>query len=990
MDPPRPLVGRTAEQAHLRGALDRAVAGEPTATLLHGEPGIGKTTLLRDMVDQATARGFHVLFGQCLRFGAEVTTHLPFTQAFDRWARGVGSETVDRVFPGAASGRGSPHSLGHTLGLAAETGSQGMLFRLSGAVDQLADDGPTLVVVDDLQWADPSSLDVLSFIVAGLHRSQHLVLALAYRDTELGDGHPLHSWLADLRRVKGIARFQLSRLSFSETEQLVVGLSGVPFDLAMSERVFARSEGNPYLSELMAEGGGDADGRQGGLAQALLASWHRLGPTARAVTQLVSVAGRPVAFRVLQDLAVRRGLAGEDVAAAVSESVGEGITILQGHGDVWFRHPLLAEVIVTTLLPWQLPEVHRAFAAVWEEAEDVSDDERATHLALHYRAAGDAEPAFRWALRAADAALRLRAISEEATHLATAAELVEAVPAEARPATPELLTRAGRCLIAAGRPALALELYARALSAVDPQEEPLRACRVLMALNFALGTNVTGTASASVSDFQRAVALTELFPHSRERVLALAHLANFEVFEGIDSGMHHAEEAVRLAEELGEDDALAWALVVRAQTRWGTRAGVVDAERAWARARAVDDTELLIRVSVNVCNSYESVGQLAASAALSREVHALMRERGSAQGISCTGARAALTLVQLGRWDEARSVIRETLALRLDTRWGAAARCGAAVLSALEGDVAAAEAHLSRAKELMPVSSMGDEFNLCEMIVAIELGRPRRALELVERWMTPWVALDPAAADQLLQLAARAAADLAEGAEGASDAPGPTAIAWLQRIVSLRGDSPPRYVPSGPDDALHPAWGALFAADRARCHAEDRMMVPLWQAAAEATHDAGLRLEHARSLYLLGRSLLGEPKGREQAADALGRAMAVAKELGAAPVVALIEQLALQAHLVVLTPDVGEPSGDGSRDVLAGVTLTRREAEVLDHLVAGETYAQVARRLFISEKTVSSHVSSLLRKTGTTSRIALAALAVQSRSTPSDRLDRAT
>ena len=990
MDPPRHLVGRTAERAHLRGALDRAVAGEPTATLLHGEPGIGKTTLLKDTVDQANARGFHVLFGQCLRFGAEVTTHLPFTQAFDRWARGVGSETVERLFPGSAFGRDGPRPVGTTQRLAAETESQGMLFRLSDAVDRLADDRPTVVVVDDLQWADPSSLDVISFIVAGLHRPQHLVLALAYRDTELGDGHPLHAWLADLGRGNGIDRFQLSRLSYSETEQLVGGLPGVPFDVALSEKVFARSDGNPYLTELLAERGADSTEREGALAEALLASWHRLGPTARALTQLVSVAGRPVAFRALKDLAVRRGLAGADLTAAVTESVGEGVTILQGRSEVWFRHPLLAEVILTTLPPWQLSEVHRAFAAVWEEAEDVSDDERATHLALHHAAAEDAEPAFRWALRAADAALRLRAISEEATHLATAAALIDAVPAESRPPTAELLTRAGRCLIAAGRPALALELYARAVAAVDPQDEPLRACRVLMALNFALGTNVTGAASASVTDFERAVALTEPFPHSRERALALAHLANFEIFEGIDTGVQHAEDAVRLAEELGDDDVLAWALVVRAQTRWGTRAGVVDAERAWARARAVDETDLLIRVSVNVCNSYESVGQLAASAALSLEVHALMRERGSAQGISCTGARGALTLVQLGRWDEARSVIRETLALRLNTRWGAAARCGAAVLSALEGDAAAAEAHLSRARELMPVSSMGDEFNLCAMIVAIEVGQPRRALELVEQWMTPSVALDPAVADQLLLLAARAAADLAEGVGVASDGFGPTAISWLQRIESLRGDSPPRYVPSGPDDVVHPAWGALYAADRARCHAEVSVMVPLWEAAVEASRVAGLQFEYARSLYLLGRSLLGEPKGRAQAADALGRALAVAKELGAAALVALIEQLALQAHLVVLTHDGGGAAVSGSHAVLAGVTLTRREAEILEHLVAGETYGQVARRLFISEKTVSSHVSSLLRKTGTTSRIELAALAVRSGSRPSDIGNRTT
>lgn len=973
MDPPRPLVGRAAEQARLLRALDEAVAGKPGATLLHGEPGIGKTSLVRDLVERAQARGFHVLFGQCLRFGAEVTTHLPFTQAFDRWGRGVGAETLDRVFPGAVS---HGNVLGPRGGVA-DPGPQGLLFQLAGAVDRLADDAPTLVVVDDLQWADPSSLDVLSFIVAGLHPGQHLTLALTYRDTELGDGHRLYGWLADVRRLTAVHHLRLSRLSAGETEQLVLRLPGVQADMALAERVFARSEGNPYLAELVAQEVGDTDGAGGRLAQALLASWHRLGPTARSVTQLVAVAGRPVAFRVLEDLARRRGMAADEVTAAVSEAVGEGITVVQDREDVWFRHPLLAEVVVTTLPPWELPEVHRAFAAGWEAAEGVTDAERATHLALHYAAAEDVEPAFRWALRAADESLRLHAISEEATHLATAGDLLELVPAESRPSRTELLTRAGRCLIAAGRPALAVEFYERALSAVDPQEEPLAACRVLMALNFAKGTNITGSASAVVADFERAVALTDPFPDSKERVLALAHLANFEVFEGIAAGAGHAAEAVHLAEALGADDALAWALVVRAQTSWGTHDGVVDAERAWALARGVDETELLIRVSVNVCNSFESVGQLAASASLSREVFALMRERGSAQGISCTGARAALTLVQLGQWDVARSIIRETLALRLNTRWGAAARCGAAVLSALEGDVAAADAHLSRARELMPVSGLGDEFILSEMLVALELGRPRRTLELVETWMTQAVALDHSVADELLRLAARAAADLADAGAGASDEPRTSAISWLERIESLRGGSPPPFLPSGLEDAVHPAWGALYAADRARCHGEDPTSLPLWQAAAEATDRAGLRFDHARSLYFLGRTLLAEPKGRERAADALGRAAAIGDELRAAPLVALVEQLALQAHLSLVDPGEHHPAAEPVTE-LVGVALTPREAEILDHIVAGETYAQVARHLFISEKTVSVHVSNLLHKTGTSSRIQLAALAVRS------------
>jgi DNA-binding NarL/FixJ family response regulator len=104
----------------------------------------------------------------------------------------------------------------------------------------------------------------------------------------------------------------------------------------------------------------------------------------------------------------------------------------------------------------------------------------------------------------------------------------------------------------------------------------------------------------------------------------------------------------------------------------------------------------------------------------------------------------------------------------------------------------------------------------------------------------------------------------------------------------------------------------------------------------------------------------------------LREGLRIASDLGAEPLRADIEALALQAHISLAEPDLGEvPSIDLPR--LDG--LTKREHEVLTHLIAGRTYAEIADHLFISEKTVSTHVSNLLRKTGTSNRIELAALA---------------
>jgi DNA-binding NarL/FixJ family response regulator len=107
---------------------------------------------------------------------------------------------------------------------------------------------------------------------------------------------------------------------------------------------------------------------------------------------------------------------------------------------------------------------------------------------------------------------------------------------------------------------------------------------------------------------------------------------------------------------------------------------------------------------------------------------------------------------------------------------------------------------------------------------------------------------------------------------------------------------------------------------------------------------------------------------RGEAASALRHAARLATDLGAVPVLRDVEELARQVHVPLDEPASADPIAELS-------TLTPREREVLSHLVAGRTYAEIAGALVISEKTVSVHVSNLLRKTGTRSRVEVAALA---------------
>lgn len=126
-------------------------------------------------MDWSTAleKHFHVLWGTCLRFGSEVSSYLPFLQALSTWLQSSAIPTRERVV-------GAARSVGDLLpALAQQVGGVDpgrVLLQLSLTVDRIAEDGPTLLVLDDVHWADPSSLDVLSYTVAGFRPGQRLLV----------------------------------------------------------------------------------------------------------------------------------------------------------------------------------------------------------------------------------------------------------------------------------------------------------------------------------------------------------------------------------------------------------------------------------------------------------------------------------------------------------------------------------------------------------------------------------------------------------------------------------------------------------------------------------------------------------------------------------------------------------------------------------------------------------------------------------------------
>ncbi|MEO6512902.1 MAG: LuxR C-terminal-related transcriptional regulator, partial [Nocardioides sp.] len=300
-------------------------------------------------------------------------------------------------------------------------------------------------------------------------------------------------------------------------------------------------------------------------------------------------------------------------------------------------------------------------------------------------------------------------------------------------------------------------------------------------------------------------------------------------------------------------------------------------------------------------------------------------------------------------------------------------RIFAALLASRHGDDPAARQHLARAREVLP--SFEDQprsvrgRHVADLFMS--LGEAGKAFDLVDRSL-PEFSTNLFLLDALLVRGARAAAELVQQAADRRDQDAVRRHRKaLDGLVARRGElsDGPAFRPSNPADSQQVANGALFAAAAAR--ARGVQSSSLWLEAADACAAAGMEWDQ-RSAQLRAAELLVESGAPgHDVAKLLREVLAYADRQGAVPLTRRVEELASSARVSLTEPVTARP--DAVPAPFAG--LTAREAEVLAHLVANRTYAEIAAALFISEKTVSVHVSNLLRKTGTRSGREVSALA---------------
>ena len=621
------FVGRVRELAELGRAIDATRAGGGTTALVTGDAGIGKTRLASELAARARGAGFEALLGRSIELAG---TELPF-QPF-----------VEALRPLGGLPQVDAQAVGSQLRVFQET--LALLFDRAAAA-------PLLLVLEDLHWADTSTLDLVVFLAHNLHGRRVLLLA-TFRAEERSSAVRMRRLAVRVRRSGSALVLELGPLQRDELAALLAAHADAPPSAALTEEIVARSEGNPFFAEELFAATDDQTGElPRGLRDLLLQRVARLDPATQSLLRLAAAAGTDIGYPLLRAVAE---LPEHDVRESLRQAVEHDVLVAeQATGSFRFRHALLAEAIYATILPGEREELHTRLAH-----ELAGSAAAAAELARHWAAAGRTAEALAASLEAARQAEAVFGLAEAHAHLERALALWHAVPDAAEFAQldlAELCSRGAELASQTGAAPRAVELARRALELVGAQDPP-RAARLHVSLGRYL--HQSGRADIFLDAFARAVELAPAQPPSAERAEALAALGNGLMLAWRhDESLAVCEEALVIARAVGARPAEVLALTVLgvdlAYLGRGDE-GLANLRLALQLAEDNGDPMALERAYVNLTDALMMLGRLTESSRLAEAALDVLRPYGMDH--STLVANRTEALLAMGEWDEADSL----------------------------------------------------------------------------------------------------------------------------------------------------------------------------------------------------------------------------------------------------------------------------------------------------------------------------------------------
>jgi DNA-binding CsgD family transcriptional regulator len=924
------LVGREAEINRLTGLIDLLARGTGQAILLEGEPGIGKSSLARAAVAAAEEHGIGVYWAEC----DEIGQALPLQPLVDALLTKATVEprldTVQRLLRGEASSADPAMA-------AAE--------QMLALMNELCSETPAVLVVDDLQWADLSTISVWEWLARSIDRTALLLIGTV-RPV------PQRDELLAVRRVIGSDNtLRLEGLPEDAVRDLVAAISdGAPG--ANLLHLAAEAAGNPlYLTELMdslvraqrltvsdsgaveVTGGPVPDSLIGAISDRL----DFLSKDVRYILQAAALLGHEF---LVADLAIVLGKRVAELVHAIDESLTA--RVLKDVGDkLAFRHPLIRAALYDDIAASLRPAWHRDAARALAEAGVPT--QRVARQLLQAISGANPDPLdeslLNWTV---DAAPSLVAQAPQ-----TAIELLRQAASRTPANTTRgavLVCRLAEALYRAGECAEAVRIATRAMVVVkDPD--------MLVDLHWTVSQSraMLGRADEALEALEEAYELAEMSRQQQARLLVLTARAHRDLGE-VSAADEVATKALVAAEEAGDKWALGWALHVLILVAT-MRGEVSHTLPLFDRAINVigEDPELNdlgLLLQINKAIALGELDRYDEALKTATRVRQLADRTGSLVRLAQAQSALGQLLFHVGQWDNAAAEV-ETLPDEFkDPSATCCDRGIAAVIAFHRGDAATARHHLELT--LSSAEQIGHRI-VAPLILAHSLDKevndqPEEALAL----LTARVGGDAVELDEvedLLPEAARLAANT-----GATDAAAEVAA---QAATLARRSSVP-----------HRLGTAAY------CRGLLERDPFLLQHAADRYRDAGRPLLRAKALEAAAIGFAGRDE-KDAARRAFTRADDLYDKLGAN-----WDLAHLRAHLRSF--GIRRGSRAKHRQAQAGWNaLTPTETKIAAMVAEGLSNRLIAEQLVLSPRTVGTHVSHILAKLGVRSRIDIARKAAE-------------